>query len=246
MRTTLKKGIGRGAAVNGNGHGGSASRRADAGDALPPAAAAAPRAGCPRGRTVLRLGGRGVLAVVVVGVVGGFYLWAHESVAAAAADLGRGPADPGAARPAEVRRDRARARLRPPRRRRQLPLALGHDDADPGRPGHEHDLDALVPARPAGPDLLPRQGRRADVGYGTGRINSAYAYCGLGGALETVRHLTNLPINYLIPINFLGFIGVVNKLGGVWLDVDRRYYNRNVGTSRPTTRTSTCSRATST
>src|SRR6185295_11425906 len=51
--------------------------------------------------------------------------------------------------------------------------------------------------------------------------NSAYAYCGLGGALETVRHLTNVPINYLIPINFLGFIGVVNKLGGVWLDVDR-------------------------
>ena len=46
-----------------------------------------------------------------------------------------------------------------------------------------------------------------------------------------MRHLTNLPINYLIPINFLGFIGVVNKLGGVWLDVDRRYYNKNVGTS---------------
>ena len=70
-----------------------------------------------------------------------------------------------------------------------------------------------------------------DVAQGTGRINSAYAYCGLGGALETVRHLTNVPINYLIPINFLGFIGVVNKLGGVWLDVDRRYYNKNVGTS---------------
>ena len=69
------------------------------------------------------------------------------------------------------------------------------------------------------------------VAQGTGRINSAYAYCGLGGALETVRHLTNVPINYLIPINFLGFIGVVNKLGGVWLDVDRRYYNKNVGTS---------------
>ena len=46
-----------------------------------------------------------------------------------------------------------------------------------------------------------------------------------------MRHLTNLPINYLITVNFLGFIGVVNKLGGVWLDVDRRYYNKNVGTS---------------
>ena len=81
------------------------------------------------------------------------------------------------------------------------------------------------------PIYCPAQGRRADVAHGTGRINSAYAYCGIGGALETVRHLTNLPINYLIPINFLGFIGVVNKLGGVWIDVDRRYYNKNVGTS---------------
>jgi len=81
------------------------------------------------------------------------------------------------------------------------------------------------------PIYCPAKGGGPDVGYGTGRINSAYAYCGIGGALETVRHLTNLPINYLIPINFLGFIGVVNKLGGVWLDVDRRYYNKNVGTS---------------
>jgi LCP family protein required for cell wall assembly len=71
------------------------------------------------------------------------------------------------------------------------------------------------------------------VGEGTGRINSAYAICpnGLSGSLETVRHLTGLPINYLISVNFLGFIGVVNKLGGVWMDIDRRYYNKNVGTS---------------
>jgi hypothetical protein len=45
-----------------------------------------------------------------------------------------------------------------------------------------------------------------------------------------VRHYTNLPINYLISVNFLGFIAVVNKLGGVWMDIDRRYYNKNVGT----------------
>src|SRR4029450_2593557 len=50
-----------------------------------------------------------------------------------------------------------------------------------------------------------------------------------GGSLETVRHLTKLPINYLISVNFLGFIGVVNKLGGGWGDIDRRYYNKNTG-----------------
>jgi LCP family protein required for cell wall assembly len=63
-----------------------------------------------------------------------------------------------------------------------------------------------------------------------GRINSAYAICGSTGSLETVRHLTGVPINYLISVNFSGFVATVDKLGGVWMDVDRRYYNKNVGT----------------
>src|SRR5205085_9124438 len=63
----------------------------------------------------------------------------------------------------------------------------------------------------------------------TDRINSAYARCGPKGTLLTVKHLTGLPINYLITVNFHGFKQVVDKLGGVWMDVDRRYYNRNTG-----------------
>ena len=49
------------------------------------------------------------------------------------------------------------------------------------------------------------------------------------GTVLTVKHLTGLPINYLITVNFHGFKEVVDKLGGVWMDVDRRYYNRNTG-----------------
>ena len=45
----------------------------------------------------------------------------------------------------------------------------------------------------------------------------------------TVKHLTGLPINYLITVNFHGFKEVVDKLGGVWMDVDRRYFNKNTG-----------------
>ena len=86
------------------------------------------------------------LAVVVVGVVGGFYLWAHESVALL--------------RPTSAEGQQTQARLDPPKTAAialvlgydhragdgSLSFALGHDDADPRRPGHEHDLDALVPA----------------------------------------------------------------------------------------------------
>ena len=55
------------------------------------------------------------------------------------------------------------------------------------------------------------------------RINAAFSECGTLGAVETVRALTGLPINYFVTVNFRGFTELVNKLGGVWLDVDHRY-----------------------
>jgi LCP family protein required for cell wall assembly len=67
--------------------------------------------------------------------------------------------------------------------------------------------------------------------YAAQRINQAYSLCGSKGALDTVEKLTGLPINYLITVNFKGFIEVVDRVGGVWVDVDRRYYNKNVGTA---------------
>jgi LCP family protein required for cell wall assembly len=54
------------------------------------------------------------------------------------------------------------------------------------------------------------------------RINSAYSECGSLGSLETVRNLTHVSINYFITVNFRGFMELVNNLGGVWVDVDRR------------------------
>lgn len=55
------------------------------------------------------------------------------------------------------------------------------------------------------------------------RINAAYSECGSLGSLETVRGLTGIPINYFVTVNFRGFMQLVNKLGGVWIDVDHRY-----------------------
>ncbi len=63
-----------------------------------------------------------------------------------------------------------------------------------------------------------------------GKINGAYAECGAQGALETVRALTGVPVNYLITVNFRGFRQLVDALGGVWMDIDRRYFNANSGT----------------
>ena len=226
MRTTLKRGIGRGAA-NGNGHG-----------VLPPGALSPVtlyRQPPPPRRSFAAQVGRffmwAALTIVVVacGLVGGFYLWIHESAAALRPHTAAGKA--------------AEARLDPPKSAATA-LVIGYDHrAGDGNSPSRSDTMMLIRADPGTktisllsfprdldvPIYCPGKGGTT-VGYGTGRINSAYAICGPSGSLETVRHLTGLPINYLIRVNFLGFIGVVNKLGGIWMDVDRRYFNKNVGT----------------
>ncbi len=57
----------------------------------------------------------------------------------------------------------------------------------------------------------------------TDRINAAFSACGALGSVETVRALTGLPINYFVTVNFRGFTQLVNNLGGVWVDIDHRY-----------------------
>lgn len=61
------------------------------------------------------------------------------------------------------------------------------------------------------------------------KINAAYSLCKAPGTLATIKSLTGLPINYLITVNFRGFTQVVDKVGGVWMDVDRRYFHTNAG-----------------
>jgi LCP family protein required for cell wall assembly len=61
------------------------------------------------------------------------------------------------------------------------------------------------------------------------RINAAFAECGTQGSVDTVRALTGLPINYYVTVNFHGFLQLVDRLGGVWIDVDHRYLNTHTG-----------------
>ena len=63
----------------------------------------------------------------------------------------------------------------------------------------------------------------------TDRINSAWSTCGARGTLDTVQKLTGIPVNYLITVNFHGFKLIVNKLHGVYMNVDHRYLNTQGG-----------------
>lgn len=74
---------------------------------------------------------------------------------------------------------------------------------------------------------------KGNTASGSDRINAAWADCGAGGgpyaAVDTIEHLTGLTgkngINYLITLDFNAFQQVVHRLHGVYLNVDRRYYN---------------------
>ena len=68
-------------------------------------------------------------------------------------------------------------------------------------------------------------------GYGRRPINEAYEIGQEPLALATVKQLTGVQINYLIPVDFKAFTRIVATFGGAWLPIDRRYYNVNDGSA---------------
>ncbi|HEY7148321.1 MAG TPA: LCP family protein [Gaiellaceae bacterium] len=223
MRTTLKRGIGRAAAGNGNGHA-----------VLPPGALSPmTRYRWPeRRRGTLQTVGVilfilvALLAAVVAGVAGGAYIYTDEGAHALA------PRTAATKKALKILKDV------PDTDQAATALVIGYDHRpEDGNSPSRSDTVMLIRADPVSNTMsllsFPRDlivnGRCPDGRTYTGRINEAYSYCGAAGTLETVRSITGLPIHYLITVNFQGFVDVVNKLGGVWMDVDRRYYNPHGG-----------------
>jgi LCP family protein required for cell wall assembly len=63
----------------------------------------------------------------------------------------------------------------------------------------------------------------------TDKINAAYALGGPKLTVQTVKALLHIPISHVVNVNFSGFRRAVNRLGCVYVDVDRRYYHSNLG-----------------
>ncbi len=111
-------------------------------------------------------------------------------------------------------------------------LLLG-SDMRAGRPGDPGRSDSMILIRMDNQQgflsmlSFPRDLYVNIPGYGLGRINEAFALGGPGKAIETVKALTGQPINYFVNIDFEGFVKLVDQVGGVYLDVDRKYFNEN-------------------
>ncbi|MGI5892511.1 MAG: LCP family protein [Bacillota bacterium] len=73
---------------------------------------------------------------------------------------------------------------------------------------------------------LPRDSYVEIPGHGLDKINHSFAYGGIDSTKETVKNLLNIPIDYYVVTNFNGFKEIVDILGGVEIDVDKRMYHR--------------------
>ncbi|HWH94786.1 MAG TPA: LCP family protein [Baekduia sp.] len=78
---------------------------------------------------------------------------------------------------------------------------------------------------------IPRDLKVLIPGYGVNKINAAYTLGGADLTAKTIKSLfgADFKINHIIDVNFGGFRQVVDALGCVYADVDRRYYHSNLG-----------------
>lgn len=65
---------------------------------------------------------------------------------------------------------------------------------------------------------IPRDLKVDIPGQGTNKVNAAYAFGGPDLLVETVSQATGIPINHYLEVDFGGFAGIVDALGGIELD----------------------------
>jgi LCP family protein required for cell wall assembly len=88
------------------------------------------------------------------------------------------------------------------------------------------DVLMLINIKPDEPRVsvisIPRDFRIYIPGYGLGKINSAYALGGVRLLKKAVSDFLGIPITHFIRLDFIGLTNIVDRLGGVIIDVEKR------------------------
>lgn len=71
---------------------------------------------------------------------------------------------------------------------------------------------------------VPRDTRVNIPGRGMDKINHAYAYGGPELLTETVEKFLDISINNYVETNFQGFTNIIDSLGGITINVEKRMY----------------------
>jgi polyisoprenyl-teichoic acid--peptidoglycan teichoic acid transferase len=113
----------------------------------------------------------------------------------------------------------------------QTILILGSDERENGQGeegGARSDTVILLrvdPDRDAiGLLSIPRDLKVNIPGLGVEKFNAAYSHGGPKLTLRVVKQLTDLDINHVVNVDFLGFIDAVDAIDCVFIDADRRYF----------------------
>jgi polyisoprenyl-teichoic acid--peptidoglycan teichoic acid transferase len=64
-------------------------------------------------------------------------------------------------------------------------------------------------------------------GHGRDKLNAAFAMGEDALTLKTIRSLLSIPIHHFVRVTFWGFRQAVDRLGCVYVDIDRKYFNDN-------------------
>jgi len=71
---------------------------------------------------------------------------------------------------------------------------------------------------------IPRDSRVKIDGHGWDKINHAYAFGGSKLSKSAVENLLGISLDYTVVMNLQGFVRMIDALGGVTIDVDKRMY----------------------
>jgi LCP family protein required for cell wall assembly len=126
----------------------------------------------------------------------------------------------------------------PPPGAPQTILIIGSDHRA-GTPYNAANTDTMLLVRLDGSSQtinvmsIPRDLQVQIPGFGTAKLNAAYADGGPNLLIKTIQQnvFPNFHPSHLVDVNFGGFQALVNAIGCVYTDVDHRYYNNTALTN---------------
>ncbi|MGI6361956.1 MAG: LCP family protein [Bacillota bacterium] len=109
-------------------------------------------------------------------------------------------------------------------------LIVGTDENDVNRDSGRADAIIVASIDFKNEDLsllsLPRDSYVEIPGHGSDKINHSFSYGKIELTRKTAENLLDVPIKYYVQTDFSGFEEIVDILGGVEIDVDKRMYKK--------------------
>jgi polyisoprenyl-teichoic acid--peptidoglycan teichoic acid transferase len=172
-----------------------------------------------RKRRRLILAGLGAVVVIIAAVVGGYYIWFSTNVNTLTTSGTTGTTQPG---------------VEPPESMDILVLGA---DKHPDNQGEESRSDTVMLVHVDKEQdflsilSLPRDLYVDIPDHGMNKLNAAYSLGGWELTKATVEKVTGINIDKAVEVDFKAFGDLTDALGGVYVDVDRRYYNQSADSS---------------